>query len=914
MAEPQSLLTLKAAHQQRRMPRYQRIVRWSWRLLVFGLVAGLVFFIAITFAAIPSFFELENPRSALASEVLADNGRDVLGRYFIQNRVPIAYEDLGKNLVQALVATEDERFWRHSGVDAQAVLRVVVRTVMLRDQSAGGGSTITQQLAKNLYSDRDFKGMNKFEKLFALAYRKLREWMTAIKLEKRYTKEEIIAMYFNQCSFINNAYGIHAAAEVYFGKKPADLNVQEAATLVGMLQNPSYFNPLKYKERCLRRRMIVLFQMYRNEFLTEAQYDSIKVLPLDMSRFKKVSFTEDKAPYMCDELEKDVKAILDTPEARKPDGTTYNLYRDGLRIYTTIDPIYQQHAEEAMREHMAKLQLRFFQVWRGRDPWTFRSGKANDEEIKARKESLWDLVRSGDRFLTLWPKYFDNISAKIQDKYGFDLRDADIKRMMQEAEKPGTLSRMVADSVVSAQTASSYRRIMASRDWPTIQNQWSAIHAAVKKIYDTPVRMKVFSWKAPELERDTIMSPLDSLKYSRMHLQTGLLAVDPVTSQIKAWVGGINFRYFQFDHIRSMRQVGSTFKPFVYATAIAQQGISPCFQVYDIPVTIPAHYQNFTNVTDWTPKDSDGKYSGRLLTLKEALKGSVNSVSAYLMKQMGDTEPVRGLVNNMGIDSAARRSDGDYRIPKQPSICLGAADLTVMEMTGAYSTFANNGVYFQPYIIKEIKDKNGRLLYRAQPEEHFALPPNANYVMLQMLKYNVTGAPGINQLKSEIGGKTGTTQNFTDGWFMGVTPSLVVGTWVGGEDRWIRFLSLADGQGSRMARPIVAGFFQRLEKDKNSKYDFNARFKRPPGELGIELNCAAYKDSIPMGGNSDEEEFAPDIYEDQVTPGQNSEDGAGGTPKSNPTTPPPPANTPGTGPVPGVKKPPVKKPDEGFGG
>ncbi|MBP6828850.1 MAG: peptidoglycan glycosyltransferase, partial [Saprospiraceae bacterium] len=311
------------------------------------------------------------------------------------------------------------------------------------------------------------------------------------------------------------------------------------------------------------------------------------------------------------------------------------------------------------------------------------------------------------------------------------------------------------------------------------------------------------------------------------------------------------------------RQVGSTFKPFVYATAISQQSISPCFQVYDQPVTIPARYQNFTNITDWTPKDASGNYTGLRMTLKEALKNSVNSISTYLMKQMGDTEPVRGLCNNMGIDSSARRPDGQYRIPKQPAICLGAADLTVFEMTGAYSAFANKGMYGLPFVIKKIEDKNGRVIYRSLPEEHVALPPNANYVLLDMLKYNVAGVPGINTLKSEVGGKTGTTTNQSDGWFMGVTPRLVVGTWVGGEDRWIRFFTLADGQGSRMARPIFAGFLSRLEKDPKSGYDFNARFTRPPGDLGIETNCANYAqgDAAPT---QDEEDFFPDIYNDQL--------------------------------------------------
>ncbi len=863
MSEPQSLISLKAALQDKRAPQYRRIVRWMWRLVYAGLIGVAAILIGINFMAIPSFRELEDPNSALASEVVAANG-EVLGRYFIENRVPVAYEDLGPHLVNALVSTEDVRYWDHCGVDAWAILRVVGRTMILQDRSAGGGSTISQQLAKMLYSSRDFEGMGKLEKLFTLAYRKLREWITAVKLEKSYTKEEIMAMYLNQVNFVNNTYGIRAASEVYFGVEPEQLKIEEAATLIGMLQNPSLYNPVRFPDKCMRRRMIVLYQMYKNGHLTEAQYDSLKVLKIDMSRFKRVTFTDDKAPYLCAELKKDLAVILNQPESRKPDGNKYDIYKDGLRIWTTIDPAYQQHAEEAMAEHMKKIQTRFFTVWKGKDPWTYRSGDATPEEIQGRQEALLKTIREGDRYQALRPKYLDAVADRVQEKYDFELRDADIQRMLAEEKKPGEISKQVGKKWVTPEQAVAYRRIMGGPEWPEIKKQWTALQAAISKLYQTKTKMKVFTWNNARLEKDTFMSPMDSLKYSRMFLQAGILAVDPLSSEVKAWVGGVNFRYFQFDHIRSQRQVGSTFKPFVYATAISQQGISPCFQVYDQAVTIPARYQNFTNVTDWTPKDAAGYYSNQLMTLKEALKNSVNAVSAYLMKQMGDTEPVRGLVNNMGIDSAARRPDGEYRIPKQPAICLGAADLTVFEMTGAYATFANNGVYGRPYVIKKIEDKNGRVLYNALPEERVALPPNANYVMLDMLKYNVQGAPGINSLKSEVGGKTGTTNDYSDGWFMGVTPRLVVGTWVGGEDRWIRFLSLADGQGAKMARPIFAGFIQRLEKDKASGYDLNARFKRPPGDLGIDINCAAYRDSLPP---TDEEEFSPDIYNDEAPPG-----------------------------------------------
>ncbi|MBU6343109.1 MAG: transglycosylase domain-containing protein, partial [Bacteroidetes bacterium] len=781
MSEPQRLITLKAALQQQRMPEYQKIIRWLWRIFYGGLGFLLILFLSINFIAIPSFRELEDPSTARASEVLAaDNS--VLDRYFIENRVPVDYEALSPHLVNALIATEDSRFRQHTGVDGRAILRVLVRTVLLRDESAGGGSTLTQQLAKMLYSDRDFKGMNKIQKVFALLYRKLREWITAVKLERSYTKEEIIALYLNQVDFINNAVGIHSAAEVYFGKNQSDLNIQEAATLIGMLQNPSLYNPNKYPERCIRRRWVVLSQMRKAGYLSEAQFDALKVSKLDMSKFKKVSFTDGKAPYMCDVLERDIKVLLQAPECRKPNGSEYNIYKDGLKIYTTIDPVYQKHAEEAMAEQMRKLQKRFFEVWKGKDPWTYRTRKTTDEEIKNRKESLWRLVREGDRFQVLWPKYMDAVVNKINKRYNYLLSDNDIERLLAESAKPGTLPKMLADKYISLEQAAAYRKILNSTDWNEAKSQYAALRNAVQKQYELKQKMKVFSWNAPRYEKDTIMSPIDSLKYHRMFLQTGMLAVDPTTSEVKAWVGGINFKHFQFDHIRTDRQVGSTFKPFVYATAIAQQSISPCFPVYDQEVTIPAHYMNFTHIRDWTPHNSTGSYSGEKLTLKEALKKSVNSVSAYLMRLMGSTEPVRGLVNNMGIDSSARRPDGGYRVPKEVSICLGAADLTVMEMTGAYATFANKGMYGKPIVIRKIEDKNGKVLWRSLPDEKVALPPNVNYVMVDMLKYNVAGAPGINTLKSEVGGKTGTTNDFTDGWFMGVTPRLVVGTWVGGED------------------------------------------------------------------------------------------------------------------------------------
>lgn len=863
MSEPQRLIHQKAILQEKRAPVYRQIIRWTWIAVYAALIGAVVFFVGISLFAIPSFEELENPTSALASEVLGANG-EVLDRYFIENRVPVGFSDLSPHIVHALVSTEDERYYKHCGVDQRAILRVFVRTILLSDQSAGGGSTITQQLAKMLYSDRNFAGMNKVQKMFALFYRKFREWITAVKLERSYTKEEIIAMYLNQVDFINDAQGIKAAAEVYFGKSQKNLNIQESATLIGMLQNPSRYNPVRFPERCIRRRRVVLYQMKQNKHLTEAQYDSLKVLPLDMSRFKRVTFSDGIAPYFCSEMKKDLSTILNRPECRKNDGSKYDIYKDGLRIYTSIDPVYQAHAEAAMAAHMKKMQARFFEVWRGLDPWTYKSRSTTDEELAYRRQTLQMHLYESERFQATWNKYFDDLSNKIQENYQYELRPFDITRMLEEEKQKGALDRMVRESIVAPAQSTVYRRLMSNGDlWREIKRQWMALDGDVRKQFNTKIRMKVFTWDTPGMEKDTLMTPMDSIKYHRMFLQTGMMAMDPVTAEVKAWVGGIHFRHFKFDHVRSQRQVGSTFKPFVYSTAIAQQGISPCYKVYDQAVTIPPRYQNFTNSAPWTPKNSTGSYSGRLLTLREALKGSVNSVSAFIMKQLGDTEPVRGLLNNMGIDSAARHPNGDYRIPKQPAICLGAADLTVLEMTGAYNTFANNGVYAMPLYIRKIEDKNGRVIYQSMPEEKVALPANANYVMLDMLRYNVKGAPGIRDLQSDTGGKTGTTNDYSDAWFMGVTPRLVVGTWVGGEDRWIRFLSIADGQGSRLSRPIFADFIKRLENDPKSGYDAQARFTRPPGELGIEINCAAY-DSIGPAIRDEEVEFAPDPFSDEM--------------------------------------------------
>jgi penicillin-binding protein 1A len=539
-------------------------------------------------------------------------------------------------------------------------------------------------------------------------------------------------------------------------------------------------------------------------------------------------------------LRKDIQKILETPEIRKSDGSKYNIYKDGLKIYTTIDPVMQRHAETAMREHMGQLQKRYWTVWKGRDPW---SDKAINIDAKIRQDALQRIISESDRYQSLRSRYLDDIVAKIQtDIEGLVLTDDDIQTLI---EMKGPLAKLITEKNMPAEKVAQLRRLLESGDWTVLKNQWNGLQNAVGKDFRNKIPMKIFAHNLSG-EKDTVMSPLDSIKYHRMFMQFGSLAVDPKTGYVKAWVGGINHKYFQYDHCRSTRQVGSTIKPYVYATAVAQQGVSPCMQIPDLPYTIHAGEGSFGLSRNWTPSNSKG-YSGRNYNLKEALKESVNTISVYLMKQLSDTGPVRGLMHNMGIDSA--------KISKQPALCLGACDLSVMEMAGAYTTFANDGLFEKPMYLLRIEDKNGKIIYNNLPEEHRALGAAANYVMVDMLKYVTQGAPGISELKSEVGGKTGTTNDYVDGWFMGITPNLVIGTWVGGDDRWIRFLTIEDGQGAKMARPFFAKFVKKLETDPKSGYNFSQKFKIPPGDLGITINCGEYNNKQKTSDEFSENEF-----------------------------------------------------------
>ncbi|MBK7408575.1 MAG: transglycosylase domain-containing protein [Saprospirales bacterium] len=839
--------------QEARMPVYRKIVKWMWYVVGGAFALLFLLFFLLSFSNLPDTKELENPKSTLASEVYAYNG-EVLGRFFIENRVPVEYNELSPNLVNALIATEDERFYKHSGIDLEALGRVLVKTAILRQKSTGGGSTITQQLAKLLFTGKPAT------KLSARVVQKLKEWIIAVRLERRYTKEEIMAMYLNKFDFLNNGDGIKAAAEVYFSESQDSLNLVQSATLIGMLKNPALFNPIRRPDTVLHRRNVVLNQMERNGALTKAEYDSLKMLPLDI-RYRRTTHNDGLATYFRGEISKDVSAILNREEIRKPDGSNYNLYRDGLKVYTTIDPVIQKHMEIAMAEHMQSLQSKFDRHWKNLNPWTYKDKETTPAEMASRERKLSQLIRESDRYVALREEYLGQIAATLEaDIEGLNLRDVDIDRMLREEAKEGAIKQMVKDNMITRRMESEYRSVLRSPYWGELKQKWDELQEAVKTTFETPVKMRVFTYENESFEKDTVMSPLDSLKYHHHFLQIGSMAIQPSTGYVKGWVGGINYRYFKYDHVRTRRQVGSTFKPFVYATAIKQQGISPCFRVPDQPQTIFPGEGNFGLQESWTPSNAEGTYSGNLYTLKDGLKYSKNTVSVFLMKQLMDAEPVRDLINQMGIDKEAKYPNGRLVVPRAPSICLGATDLSVTEMTGAYTTFANNGIYHKPQYILRIEDRNGRVLYEEDPDERIALDEQSNFVMVEMLKY----AANMGGLKSEVGGKTGTTNNFVDGWFMGITPSLVVGTWVGGDDRWIRFRSLDLGQGSVMAKPFFKALMVSLEKDPDAEYDTAARFAIPKGDLTIELDCTKYMQRIhPESGGGSFDEFSEDMFGDE---------------------------------------------------
>lgn len=722
---------------------------WITFLILLLIPIGMVAFAAWgLYGPLPTFDELENPHSNLASEIWSAD-QQLLGKYYSENRTPVTFDQISPYVINALVATEDARYYEHSGIDFKSLPRVF-KGAITGDQAAGGGSTITQQLAKMLFHERPD---SKWERV----KQKLKEWVISVRLEKHYTKEEILAMYLNRFDFINQAVGIKSAARIYFNTTPDSLKIEEAAMLVGMAKNPTLFNPKRFPENATQRRNVVMKQMtrYTNPFtgdvyLESEVYDSLHQLPIELD-FVREDHNEGIATYFREYLRGYMSKWC--RDHTKPDGSHYDLYKDGLRIYTTIDSRMQKYGEEAVAEHLGgDLQPEFFKHWKGRKNAPFY--RLSDKQVS-------DIL---------------NQSKKRSERY----------RLLKKA---------------------------------------GLSNAEIDKSFNTPVEMSVFSWKG---DIDTTMTPKDSILYYKHFLQTGMMAMDPQTGHVKTWVGGINYRHFKYDHVRQgRRQVGSTFKPFVYALAM-QEFWSPCYQVPNVKVSF-----QLPEGKVWTPVNSDGEYGG-MMSLKEGLAKSVNTITAYIMKQFGP-EAVVELARRMGITSP---------IDPVPSIALGTADISVYEMVGAMSTFANKGVWTEPIFVTRIEDKNGNILQEFIPRRQEAMSEEAAYLTLKLMQGVADYGTGVRlryryKLNYPIAGKTGTTQNNSDGWFMGITPDLVAGVWVGAEDRSVHFRSTALGQGATMALPIWAKYFQRVYADTSLNIS-TGDFEKPEGELPVEVDCKKY--------------------------------------------------------------------------
>lgn len=817
-------------------------ITWIFALAIFIFMISV--FSIIGLSDLPSFQELENPKYDLASIVYDVNGVQ-FGRYFVENRVPVEFQDLSPHLKAAVVSTEDDRFYNHSGIDLRALFRVGIKTFILRQESSGGGSTISQQLAKLLFIRPNLKNRSFFERTYLMIVIKLKEWVTATKLERSYTKEEILALYLNKFEFINGAHGIQSAAQIYFGKNQEDLEVHEAAMLVGMLKNPSYFNPMRFEKRTKERRDLVIEQLFNAKYITKEEKLEYQAKEIDMSSFRTSAQSEGPAPYFRVELTKWLKELFTKENIRKNDSSEYNIYTDGLKIYTTIDLEYQKYAEEAVFEHMEWNQKRFDRVWKNRDPWTY---EADDIQKKIRADILESKNKNSDRYLSLRNNYLNDALLECKKLFPeMELSDNIIKYLVESEKSRKSIQNNELFSKFTKDQKNNYQNFLKLQAWENLKDSYNQLQKNYEKEFSTPVKMKVFKYSENQ-EVELEMSPYDSVRYHNMHLQAGVLAVDPVSGHIKAWVGGINHKYFKFDHVTMRRSVGSTIKPFVYTQAMAIQGISPCQEYYDIQYTISPGDAGFEVNKEWSPANATETFTGNKYNLFHGLLYSKNSITVKLIKEMGTVEPIRNLLHNLGVNKELKLSNGSFAVPNLPSVSLGAADLTLIEMTGAYTAFANNGTYTQPVFVSKIEDKNGKVIYNATPTKKSAINPLYNAVMVEMLKNNVGGRFRLS-IKSEIGGKTGTTNDYSDGWFMGITPALVVGVWTGGDDKWIRFLSLDDGQGYVMARPIAEKLLKKLESSPNKIYDSEAKFAKPPPGFEELINCEKFK-QISVGAES----------------------------------------------------------------
>ena len=743
----------------------KKIIKYAWYVLISGiLLFGLIIILIANgkIGYMPPIEDLENPINKYASQVLSADGVP-LGTYSMEkeNRIYISYDDLSENIVNALVATEDIRFYKHSGIDFYGLSRAIIkRFVLFRD--AGGASTISQQLAKQLYSTH---AGSTLERLF----QKPVEWVIAVQLEKYYTKEEIINMYLNQFDFLNNAVGIQSACWVYFGKKPQNVSIQEAATLIGMCKNPSYFNPITKAERTTGRRNVVLSLMEKNGYLTKSQCDSLQKLPL-ITKYNRVDHKEGLAPYFReylrltltaskpelknypawqrDKFSEDSLAWETNPmygwcnKRKKADGSHYSLYTDGLKIYTTLNSQMQIYAEEAVVNHFSGgLQDNFFKE------------KAKNKNAPFSNDLTTDEVN----------KILDR-AIKQTDRY-YDLK----KNNKSETE--------------------------------------------IKKIFNTPVEMTVFSWKGV---KDTIMSPLDSIKYMKSFLRTGFMVMDPRTGAVKAYVGGPNYHYFQYDMVNSgRRQIGSTIKPFLYSLAM-ESGITPCDEMMHIEQTF-----TLPNGAPYTPRNTVKERIGEMVSIQWGLQKSDNWVTAFLMKQLSPYTLVR-LLHSYGLAG---------QIDPVVSLCLGSCDASISEMVTGYSAFANRGIRVEPLYVTRIEDSYGNILDTFTTHTQEVITDDAAGKMLYMLRSVIDGGTGSRVRRlgfmGAMGGKTGTTQNNSDGWFMGFTPSLVGGVWVGGEERSIRFNSIFEGQGAAMALPVLAEFLKKVYNDSILGYSKSEQFVYP---------------------------------------------------------------------------------------
>ena len=745
------------------------------------------------FGSLPRFEELENPNSNIATEVYSSDGQ-LLGNYFIENRSNVRYEDLSPNLVNALICTEDIRFHEHSGVDLRGLGRVLVRTIILR-QSAGGGSTITQQLAKNLFPRKD---LSKIE----LVVRKLKEWIIAAQLERSYTKEEILAMYLNTVPFGSHSYGIKSATRTFFNTTQDSLEVQEAAVLVGLLKAPSFYNPKRNPERSMQRRNTVLGQMKKYDFLSETKFDSLAVLPIELS-YTAQDHSSGKATYFREYLRSRINKWCQ--EHNKPESSErYNLYKDGLKIYTTLDSRLQGYAERAVAEHLGgELQGQFFRHWKGVKNAPFY--RLTSKEIE---NSMNGDKKRSKRYNVLVGRECGNCGRR-----GNYVSALKVKGVNYFECSAGDCH---------------YRNRVIPKD-------------SIDIIFDTPVKMRVYSAQG---EVDTVMSPMDSILYYKYFLHAGFMSMDPHTGHVKAWVGGINYKHFQYDHVKyAKRQVGSTFKPFVYTVAMDAKW-SPCMKIPNVPVTFEKGERGL--LKPWTPRNSGNEFDGLMLSLKFGLANSINSMTAYVMKQFGPSAVIK-MAKNMGIQS---------HLDTVPSLCLGTSDLSVYEMVGAYSTFANKGVWTEPIIVTRIEDSKGNILEEFIPRKVEAMSEETASLMVHMLKGVVDGVYDEEaekrigtavrlrfkyKLRGNIAGKTGTTQNYSDGWFLGVTPNLVSGVWVGCEDRAVHFRRLSLGQGANMALPVWALYMQKVYADESLGYSLDDKFDIiPASKLNVELNCTRY--------------------------------------------------------------------------